>query len=81
MHAKISIFGILQLFVDHRNAYFDALKKIEEDVDTIIANFIELVTNLDTDLTCNMLCFQDNKLPNEDVIKKKKIRNVYLHAC
>ena len=60
----------MQLSVDNRNTLFDVLKKIEVDADIPIAKFIKLVANLDTDLVCNMLCFQESELPSEDVIEK-----------
>ena len=60
--------------LDHINALFDALKKIEVDVDILLANF---VSKLETELVCNMLSFNDNELPSEDVIEK----NLYLYVC
>lgn len=65
------------MFFDHRNAFFDALKKTKVDVDFLVINFFELVANLYTELTCNMLSFQDSKLPSEDVIEK----NLGLYIC
>jgi len=58
------------LLIDHRNALFDALKKNEVDADILVAKFMELVGNIDTDLVCNMLSFQESELPSEDVIEK-----------
>lgn len=60
----------MQLLGDHRDALFDALKKTEIDANIPMAKFVELVNNLDIDLVCNMLCFQDNELPSEYVIEK-----------
>jgi len=76
-HAKISIFKLLQLSIDHIDALFEALKKIELDADIPIAKFVELVTNIDKNVVCNMICFQYSKFLGEDVIKK----NLRLYIC
>jgi len=59
----------LQLSFDHRDDLLDTLKKIELDVDIPVAKFIELIANLDKNLVCNMIFFQDSELPSEDVIE------------
>lgn len=63
----------MQLSIAHRDALFNALTKNELDFDIPIDKFTELVTNLEMDLTCNMLYFQDNELPSEDVIEKNLV--------
>ena len=67
----------MKLSIDHRNILFDALKKFEVDADITIAKFVELVGNLDTDLVCNMLSFQESEFPSKDVIEK----NLGLYIC
>lgn len=39
-------------------------------MDILVAKFTKLIVNLDTNLTCNMLHFQDSELPSEYIIKK-----------
>lgn len=57
---------------------FDALKKTKIILDIIVVKFIELVVNLDTNLVCNMLCFQYNELPTEYIIENNI--GMYIHV-
>lgn len=57
----------MQLPLDHRNALFDVLNKIEVDVDIPLAKF---VSKIEIELVCNMLSFNNNEFPSEDVIEK-----------
>jgi len=49
---------------------FNSLNKTKVDVDIPIVKYIALVSNLDVEPTCNMLCFQYNALSSEDIIEK-----------
>lgn len=68
-YSKISIFKLLQLLADHRYDLLNALKKTKVGIHILVIKFMELITNLDTDLVCNMLYFRDNELPSEYVIE------------
>ena len=50
---------------------FNALKKNKVDVGIPIVKCTALVSNVDIELTCNMLCFQYNELSSEDIIEMK----------
>jgi len=73
----MTIFKLLQLLIEHRDALFDVLNKTKFDADIPITKFVELVGNLETDLVCNMLSFQDIELHIDDVIEKNL--GLYIH--
>lgn len=65
----------MQLLIDHKNCLFDALNITKFDADIPIAKFI---INLNTELVCNIISFQDSELPSEDVIEKNLV--FYIHV-
>lgn len=79
-HAKISLFKLLQLYVDYIYALFYGLKKIEVDANISFAKFAELVANIDIDLTYDMLCFQDSEFPSEDIIENNVVLYIYVNV-
>lgn len=78
-HTKISNFELFQLSIDHRNTLFDALNKTKVDLDIPVVKFMELVSNIETNLDYNILSFQESEFFNEDVIDKNIELYIYVN--